>query len=73
MKHAYKTIELPHTVDCLQGILSVIPLQLMSFHLAVFRGFDVSPTLYLAFKSAVLHFTILKAPSSFIIYLKSCY
>ncbi|MGH0172202.1 UNVERIFIED_CONTAM: hypothetical protein FKN15_063007 [Acipenser sinensis] len=41
MKNAYKTIEIPHTVDCLQGILSVIPLQLMSFHLAVLRGYDV--------------------------------
>ncbi|KAM4621988.1 glutamine--fructose-6-phosphate aminotransferase [isomerizing] 2 isoform 2-T2 [Polymixia lowei] len=40
-KNAYKTIELPQTVDCLQGILSVIPLQLMSFHLAVLRGYDV--------------------------------
>uniref|UniRef100_A0A673XLY2 glutamine--fructose-6-phosphate transaminase (isomerizing) n=1 Tax=Salmo trutta TaxID=8032 RepID=A0A673XLY2_SALTR len=41
-ENAYKTIELPHTVDCLQGILSVIPLQLLSFHLAVLRGYDVS-------------------------------
>ncbi|XP_053573210.1 glutamine--fructose-6-phosphate aminotransferase [isomerizing] 2 [Bombina bombina] len=40
-KLAYKTIELPHTVDCLQGILCVIPLQLLSFHLAVLRGYDV--------------------------------
>ncbi|KAG7254629.1 hypothetical protein CRUP_014215, partial [Coryphaenoides rupestris] len=40
MPNAYKTIELPHTVDCLQGILSVIPLQLLSFHLAVLRGYD---------------------------------
>ncbi|KFP92722.1 Glutamine--fructose-6-phosphate aminotransferase [isomerizing] 2, partial [Apaloderma vittatum] len=40
-KFAYKTIELPHTVDCLQGVLSVIPLQLLSFHLAVLRGYDV--------------------------------
>ncbi|XP_066573046.1 glutamine--fructose-6-phosphate aminotransferase [isomerizing] 2 isoform X2 [Amia ocellicauda] len=40
-KNAYRTIELPHTVDCLQGILSVIPLQLLSFHLAVMRGYDV--------------------------------
>lgn len=39
---AYQTIELPQTVDCLQGILSVVPLQLMSFHLAVLRGYDVS-------------------------------
>ncbi|KAM7417769.1 hypothetical protein PAMA_017423 [Pampus argenteus] len=40
-RNAYQTIELPQTVDCLQGILSVIPLQLLSFHLAVLRGFDV--------------------------------
>ncbi|XP_078087724.1 glutamine--fructose-6-phosphate aminotransferase [isomerizing] 2-like [Mustelus asterias] len=40
-KLAYKTIEIPHSVDCLQGILSVIPLQLLSFHLAVLRGYDV--------------------------------
>ncbi|KAK2904075.1 glutamine--fructose-6-phosphate aminotransferase [isomerizing] 2 [Channa argus] len=40
-KNAYQTIELPHIVDCLQGILSVIPLQLLSFHLAVLRGYDV--------------------------------
>ncbi|CAF90172.1 unnamed protein product, partial [Tetraodon nigroviridis] len=32
------TINVPHCVDCLQGILSVIPLQLLSFHLAVLRG-----------------------------------
>ncbi|KAL2077254.1 hypothetical protein ACEWY4_026758 [Coilia grayii] len=41
IKYAYTTIKLPHTVDCLQGILSVIPLQLLSFHLAVLRGYDV--------------------------------
>lgn len=44
-KMAYKTLELPHTVDCLQGILCVIPMQLMSFHLAVLRGYDVSQQL----------------------------
>ncbi|OON20707.1 glutamine-fructose-6-phosphate transaminase [Opisthorchis viverrini] len=36
------TIELPSTVDCLQGILAVIPLQLLAFHIAVRRGLDVS-------------------------------
>ncbi|KAG5454535.1 Glutamine--fructose-6-phosphate aminotransferase [isomerizing] 2 [Clonorchis sinensis] len=35
------TIELPSTVDCLQGILAVIPLQLLAFHIAVRRGLDV--------------------------------
>lgn len=39
--HAFRTLEVPNTVDCLQGILSVIPLQLLSFHIAVLRGYDV--------------------------------
>lgn len=42
IKNSSRTINVPHSVDCLQGILSVIPLQLLSFHLAVLRGFDVS-------------------------------
>lgn len=37
----YRTIEIPSTVDCLQGILNVIPLQLMSYWLAVGKGVDV--------------------------------
>ncbi|CDO68668.1 hypothetical protein BN946_scf184790.g17 [Trametes cinnabarina] len=36
-----KTIRVPRTVDCLQGILNIIPLQLLSYHLAVMNGFDV--------------------------------
>jgi len=36
-----QTIRIPRTVDCLQGLLSVIPLQLLSFHIAVLRGYDV--------------------------------
>ncbi|EDO28779.1 predicted protein, partial [Nematostella vectensis] len=39
--HGTKFLEVPHVVDCLQGILTVIPLQLLSFHIAVLRGFDV--------------------------------
>ncbi|XP_041066431.1 glutamine--fructose-6-phosphate aminotransferase [isomerizing] 1 isoform X1 [Cetorhinus maximus] len=41
IKSVNRVIKVPHSVDCLQGILSVIPLQLLSFHLAVLRGFDV--------------------------------
>ncbi|XP_037536446.1 glutamine--fructose-6-phosphate aminotransferase [isomerizing] 1 [Nematolebias whitei] len=41
IKNSCRTIKVPHCVDCLQGILSVIPLQLLSFHLAVLRGYDV--------------------------------
>jgi glucosamine--fructose-6-phosphate aminotransferase (isomerizing) len=36
-----QTIRIPKTVDCLQGVLSVIPLQMLSFHIAVLRGYDV--------------------------------
>lgn len=38
---AYATLHVPLTVDCLQGLLNVIPLQLMSYWLAVNRGIDV--------------------------------
>uniref|UniRef100_A0A8C7AFP7 glutamine--fructose-6-phosphate transaminase (isomerizing) n=1 Tax=Neovison vison TaxID=452646 RepID=A0A8C7AFP7_NEOVI len=41
IKNTNRTIKVPHSVDCLQGILSVIPLQLLAFHLAVLRGYDV--------------------------------
>lgn len=39
--HSYKTIEVPEQVDCLQGILTVIPLQLLSLHIAELRNCDV--------------------------------
>ncbi|KAG8180095.1 hypothetical protein JTE90_027874 [Oedothorax gibbosus] len=38
---AFKYLEIPHSVDCLQGILTVIPLQLLSYHIAVLRGCNV--------------------------------
>jgi hypothetical protein len=43
-KYAFRHVEVPQTVDCLQGILTVIPLQLLSFHVACLRGYDVSIT-----------------------------
>ncbi|KAH9976256.1 L-glutamine D-fructose 6-phosphate amidotransferase [Lactifluus volemus] len=36
-----ETIRVPQTVDCLQGLLNIIPLQLLSYHLAINKGFDV--------------------------------
>lgn len=36
-----KTIRVPRTIDCLQGMLNIIPLQLLSYHLAVKHGYDV--------------------------------
>ena len=41
-QHASSIVEIPGISDCLQGILCVIPMQLLSFHIAVLRGFDVS-------------------------------
>jgi len=37
----WSKIIVPSTVDCLQGILNIVPLQLLSYHLAVMNGFDV--------------------------------
>jgi len=37
----YKTIRVPKIVDCLAGVLTIIPLQLISYHLAVLHGVDV--------------------------------
>lgn len=34
-------IEVPQTVDCLQGLLNVIPLQLIAYWLAVGAGLNV--------------------------------
>ena len=36
-----QTLEVPQTVDCLQGLINIIPLQLMSYWLAVNKGIDV--------------------------------
>ena len=33
--------QVPRTVDCLQGILNIVPLQLLSYHVAVKKGFNV--------------------------------
>lgn len=39
--HVKKFIAVPHTIDCLQGILTIIPLQLLSLHIAEKRNCDV--------------------------------
>jgi len=36
-----RTFEVPQVVDCLQSIITVIPLQLLSYHIATLRGLDV--------------------------------
>ncbi|MBQ9399594.1 MAG: glutamine--fructose-6-phosphate transaminase (isomerizing) [Bacteroidales bacterium] len=37
----YHTIEVPQTLNCLVPLLSVIPLQLLAYHVAVAKGLDV--------------------------------
>lgn len=37
----FETLQVPTTVDCLQGLLNIIPLQLMSYWLAVKKGINV--------------------------------
>ncbi|CAI4049602.1 hypothetical protein SUVZ_13G2200 [Saccharomyces uvarum] len=45
LQRNFVTLEVPQTVGCLQGVLNIIPLQLISYWLAVKRGIDVdSPT-----------------------------
>lgn len=36
-----KTIRVPSTVDCLQGLLTIVPMQLLSYHLACAAGVNV--------------------------------
>ena len=37
----FSAAKVPRTVDCLQGILNIVPLQLLSYHVAVKKGFNV--------------------------------
>jgi glucosamine--fructose-6-phosphate aminotransferase (isomerizing) len=41
MSFSPRVLEVPRTVDCLQGILTVIPMQLLSYHIAVLKGCNV--------------------------------
>ncbi|XP_033733993.1 glutamine--fructose-6-phosphate aminotransferase [isomerizing] 2-like isoform X3 [Pecten maximus] len=38
---ATKYIAVPNTIDCLQGILTIIPMQLLSMHIATLKKLDV--------------------------------
>jgi glucosamine--fructose-6-phosphate aminotransferase (isomerizing) len=40
-RNADDVIYIPPTVDCLQPLLTVLPLQLLAYHIAVLRGCDV--------------------------------
>ncbi|XP_055690281.1 glutamine--fructose-6-phosphate aminotransferase [isomerizing] 1-like isoform X3 [Lutzomyia longipalpis] len=41
MSYASRVLEIPKTVDCLQGILTVIPMQLLSYHIADMLNYNV--------------------------------
>ena len=34
-------VQVPQVADCLQAIVNIVPLQLLSYHLTVLRGFNV--------------------------------
>lgn len=34
-------LQVPKVADCLQPIVNIVPLQLLSYHLTVLRGFNV--------------------------------
>lgn len=36
-----RVLRVPKTVDALQGVLNIIPLQLLAYHCSVMKGFDV--------------------------------
>ena len=44
LKGVKHVIEIPPIADCLAGILAVLPFQLISYHLAVARGYNVRGT-----------------------------
>lgn len=37
----FKKIQVPDIADCLQGILNIVPLQLLAYHIAILRGHNV--------------------------------
>jgi glucosamine--fructose-6-phosphate aminotransferase (isomerizing) len=37
----FDCIEVPQSADCLQCVLSIVPLQLLSYHIACAKGLDV--------------------------------
>ncbi|CAD5119366.1 DgyrCDS7982 [Dimorphilus gyrociliatus] len=41
MRNTNQTLIIPETVDCLQGVLTVIPMQLLSLHVAKLKNCDV--------------------------------
>lgn len=44
LKNKFKdlpVIEIPKTVDCLQGLISVLPMQMLAYHIADALGYDV--------------------------------
>lgn len=40
-RYSEHVIEVPHTIECLQPLLTVVPLQLLAYHAAVLRGCNV--------------------------------
>lgn len=43
-KIADTCIELPETMECLDPLITTVPLQLLAYHIAVCKGMDVDPS-----------------------------
>lgn len=41
LMHACLASQVPTTEECLQPIVNIVPLQLLSYHLTVLRGYNV--------------------------------
>jgi glucosamine--fructose-6-phosphate aminotransferase (isomerizing) len=41
LRLGFPTIEVPEISDCLQGILNIIPFQLLSYYVAILKGHNV--------------------------------
>lgn len=55
-------IEVPHTVDCLQGLINVIPLQLMAYWLAVGEGVNVDFPRSKCYQTRIIRESMLTCP-----------
>ncbi|KAJ9519758.1 hypothetical protein QJQ45_013440 [Haematococcus lacustris] len=58
-KQGCHLIQVPETVDCLQPVLNIVPLQLLTYHLTVLRGHDVDQPRNLAKRVWITYLTAL--------------
>src|ERR1035438_384471 len=62
-RKADDVIYIPRTVDCLQPLLAVVPLQLLAYHIAVLRGCDVETGEFVVEREFVIGISDLHEPA----------